>query len=58
MPQEVPLSTQGRDSCTVYGDSRPSKLLAFGPRIPNTCTDPLGNQAALKLGDSAERWVV
>jgi hypothetical protein len=28
--------------------------LAFGPRIPNACADTLGNQAALKLGDSAK----
>ena len=50
----TPLGTQGSDSGTVHGDSRPSKLLAFGPRIPDTCTDPLGDQAALKLGDSAK----
>jgi hypothetical protein len=34
--------------------SRPSKLLAFGPGIPDVGTNPLGNQAALKLGDSAK----
>lgn len=29
-------------------------LLPFALRIPNTCADGLGNQAALKLGDSSE----
>jgi hypothetical protein len=50
----VALGAWGRYHGTVYGDSRPSEPLAFSPGIPNTGADTLGNQAALKLGDSAK----
>ena len=50
----MPLGTQGGNSGTVHGDSRPSEPLTFGPRIPNACADTLGNQAALKFGDGAK----
>lgn len=36
----VPLESQGRDSGTVHGDSRPSKPLTFGPRIPKYLHGP------------------
>ena len=45
---------QGGDSGSIHGDSRPFEPLTFGPRIPDTGTDSLGDQAALQFGHGTE----
>ena len=50
----VPLGAQGRNSGGVHGDSRPSELLTFGPRIPDAGTNPLGDQTAFEFRDSTK----
>ena len=53
-PQERPWARRAAILARVHGDSRPSEPLAFGPRIPDAGTNPLGNQAAFEFRDSAK----
>jgi len=54
VPQECPWERKAAilaPSTATLGLPEP---LAFGPRIPDTCADTLGDKAALKLGDGAK----
>jgi len=45
----------GCSSGSVHGNPGPSDPLTPGPRISDTCTDPLGNQIALRFCYGVER---